>query len=241
MNLLERLLVLVAVRACSALCFQLSAGSLRGSLQSSSILRTPSRDSLFPRMLGNLFSNFKAPKLGATSPAVGRPKKVKFGALEVSEMGIGTWSWGNQLLWGYDPSMDPEIQQVFDLCVDKGVTLFDTGDSYGTGKLNGQAEKLLGKFMSDYAAKNGGKRPYVGTKFATYPWRLTADSLVNACKESSARLERPVDIGQIHWPAANYAPWQERALWDGLVKMYKEARTAENFYSTDSQLYLKHV
>jgi pyridoxine 4-dehydrogenase len=137
--------------------------------------------------------------------------------------------------------MDPEIQQVFDLCVDKGVTLFDTGDSYGTGKLNGQAEKLLGKFMRDYAAKNGGKRPYVGTKFATYPWRLTADSLVNACKESSARLERPVDIGQIHWPAANYAPWQERALWDGLVKMYKEARTAENLYSTHSPLYLKHV
>jgi len=42
-------------------------------------------------------------------------------------------SWGNQLLWGYDESMDPEIQQVFNLCVDRGVTLFDTGDSYGTG------------------------------------------------------------------------------------------------------------
>ena len=42
-------------------------------------------------------------------------------------MGIGTWSWGNQLLWGYDESMDQEIQQVFDLCVDSGITLFDTG------------------------------------------------------------------------------------------------------------------
>ena len=26
--------------------------------------------------------------------------------------GLGTWSWGNQLLWGYDESMDPELQQV---------------------------------------------------------------------------------------------------------------------------------
>ena len=82
-------------------------------------------------MVGNIFDNFKArlPKGSA-----GIPSKVKFGELEVSEMGIGTWSWGNQLLWGYDESMDPEIQQVFDLCVDKGITFFDTGDSYGTGQ-----------------------------------------------------------------------------------------------------------
>ena len=152
----------------------------------------------------------------------GRPRQVQFGELKVSEMGIGTWSWGNQLLWGYEESMDPEIQAVFDLCVDRGITLFDTGDSYGTGKLNGQAEKLLGKFMKDYAARNGGKRPYIGTKFATYPWRLTAESLVAACQESAERLQRPVDVGQIHWPAASYAPWQERALWDGLAKMYNE-------------------
>jgi aryl-alcohol dehydrogenase-like predicted oxidoreductase len=63
------------------------------------------------------------------------PKKVSFGELEISEMGIGTWSWGNQLLWGYEESMDPEIQEVFDLCVSRGVTFFDTGDSYGTGVL----------------------------------------------------------------------------------------------------------
>ena len=67
---------------------------------------------------------------------------------------------------------------------------------FGAGKLNGQAEKLLGRFMTEYAAANGGKRPYIGTKFATYPWRLSADSLVSACKESSERLQRPVDVGQ---------------------------------------------
>jgi hypothetical protein len=50
--------------------------------------------------------------------------------------------------------------------------------------------------MKEYAAANGGKRPYIGTKFATYPWRLSADSLVSACKESSERLQRPVDVGQ---------------------------------------------
>lgn len=31
-----------------------------------------------------------------------------------------------------------------------------------------------------------------------------------------------IAIGQLHWSAANYAPLQERALWDGLVGMYEE-------------------
>lgn len=29
-------------------------------------------------------------------------------------------------------------------------------------------------------------------------------------------------IGQLHWSTANYQPFQERALWDGLVRMYDE-------------------
>lgn len=27
-------------------------------------------------------------------------------------MGLGTWSWGNQFLWGYKESMDTELQEV---------------------------------------------------------------------------------------------------------------------------------
>lgn len=29
-----------------------------------------------------------------------------------------------------------------------------------------------------------------------------------------------IGIGQLHWSTANYAPFQEQALWDGLVAMY---------------------
>ena len=72
------------------------------------------------------------------------------GPLTISPMGFGTWAWGNQLLWGCEESMDNELQQVFDLAVDNGVNLFDTADSYGTGRLNGQSEKLLGKFIREY-------------------------------------------------------------------------------------------
>lgn len=45
---------------------------------------------------------------------------------------------GNRFLWGYEESMDPELQEVFNLVVKSGINVFDTADSYGTGKLNGK-------------------------------------------------------------------------------------------------------
>lgn len=46
--------------------------------------------------------------------------------------------------------MDSELQQTFNLAVENGIYLFDTADSYGTGKFNGQSEKLLGKFIREF-------------------------------------------------------------------------------------------
>ncbi|EXB41095.1 putative oxidoreductase [Morus notabilis] len=151
-------------------------------------------------------------------------QKVKVGPLNVSPMGFGTWAWGNQLLWGYQESMDIELQRTFNLAVDNGINLFDTADSYGTGKLNGQSEKLLGKFIKEY---QGQKRVQddivIATKFAAYPWRLTPSQFVNACRASLDRIEiEKIGIGQLHWSTANYAPLQEKALWDGLVAMYEK-------------------
>lgn len=76
--------------------------------------------------------------------------QVKVGPLSVSPMGFGTWAWGNQLLWGYQESMDAELQQIFNLALENGINLFDTADSYGTGRLNGQSERLLGKFIQEF-------------------------------------------------------------------------------------------
>jgi pyridoxine 4-dehydrogenase len=135
-------------------------------------------------------------------------------------MGCGTWAWGNRLLWGYDESMNERLQEVFNLCVSSGVTLFDTGDSYGTGKLNGQSEKLLGKFTKDYTGV-GKENICIATKLAAYPWRLTRGSMISACGASAQRIGRNVDLVQMHWSTANYAPWQERALLNGLADLYE--------------------
>ncbi|XP_022722979.1 pyridoxal reductase, chloroplastic isoform X2 [Durio zibethinus] len=151
-------------------------------------------------------------------------EKVKTGPLTVSPMGFGTWAWGNQLLWGYQQSMDSQLQQVFNLAVENGINLFDTADSYGTGRLNGQSEKLLGKFIREFRGKKRIKDEIViATKFAAYPWRLTAGQFVEACRASRDRMQiEQIGIGQLHWSTANYAPPQEFALWGGLVAIYEK-------------------
>ncbi len=141
--------------------------------------------------------------------------------LTLPKMGCGTWAWGNRLLWGYDESMDEQLQGVFNLCVSSGVTLFDTGDSYGTGKLNGRSELLLGRFSEEYQGINK-QDVCIATKLAAYPWRLTRQSMVSAGKASAKRLGRNIDLVQMHWSTANYAPWQEGALLDGLADLYQQ-------------------
>lgn len=149
-------------------------------------------------------------------------QKTKISAqLSLPPLGCGTWAWGNQLLWEYDKSQDQQLQQVFNLCVDNGVTLFDTGDSYGTGKLKGRSEQLLGQFCHEYQGEEKANI-CIATKLAAYPWRLTRQSMVSACGASAERLGKPVDLVQMHWPTANYAPWQENALLDGLADLYEQ-------------------
>ncbi|GAB4238155.1 MAG: aldo/keto reductase [Stanieria sp.] len=140
--------------------------------------------------------------------------------LSLPVMGCGTWAWGNRLLWGYDQSMDQQLQQVFNFCVENGVTLFDTGDSYGTGRLNGRSEILLGKFSQAYTSKNQANI-CLATKLAPYPWRLTRGAMVAAGKASAKRMGR-IDLVQMHWSTANYFPWQEWQLLDGLADLYEQ-------------------
>ncbi len=85
----------------------------------------------------------------------------------------------------------------------------------GTGKLEGRAEALLGEFA---AASPRGANAFVATKLAPYPSRLTAASFVEAARASARRLRRAqLDVVQAHWSTANYAPWQEDALLQGLA------------------------
>ncbi|KAJ4803506.1 NAD(P)-linked oxidoreductase superfamily protein [Rhynchospora pubera] len=195
-----------------------------GAPSSCSCLRRSAISSLHPHRRHSSTTNSTVRASLRLGPLIWPWEKVKVGPLSVSPMGFGTWAWGNQLLWGYQESMDMVLQDAFNLALKNGINLFDTADSYGTGRLNGQSEKLLGKFISEFPGQsNVRENVVIATKFAAYPWRLTPGQFVNACKSSLDRLQvDKIGIGQLHWSTANYAPLQEKALWDGLVAMYEK-------------------
>jgi pyridoxine 4-dehydrogenase len=167
---------------------------------------------------------------------------VQAGPIQISALGCGTWSWGNRLLWGYDPSQDDEIYQAYRTVRDAGVTVFDTADSYGTFDLNGRAEILLGNFERRYISESSNQEqssPYwnfisslskpsksirsqqIATKLAPYPWRLTRESIVKAAVSSLERLgQDKLSIAQLHWSTSKYLPQQESALWEGISDVY---------------------
>ncbi|KAG2432713.1 hypothetical protein HYH02_006696 [Chlamydomonas schloesseri] len=149
---------------------------------------------------------------------------VPLGELQVSPMGLGTWSWGNRFLWGYDEKMDAELQEVFNLVVKNGINVFDTADSYGTGRLNGKSELLLGQFIREYPGSDRVRdNIHIATKFAAYPWRVLPGNVVAACKGSLRRLGlQQLSVGQLHWSTANYQPLQELALQAGLADCYEQ-------------------
>mmetsp|Transcript_5616 Transcript_5616/g.16581 ORF Transcript_5616/g.16581 Transcript_5616/m.16581 type:complete len:365 (+) Transcript_5616:189-1283(+) len=136
-------------------------------------------------------------------------------------LAVGTWQAGNKLLYDYSSERDDELLAAWDLAAERGVRYFDTGDSYGTGDIEGNAELLLGRF----AKRN--QDALVHAKLATYPWRLRAEDFVAACDASLARLgaEQVALVGQ-HWSAETYGLGgiQDPAVYAGLASCYKSGR-----------------
>ena len=125
-------------------------------------------------------------------------------AVRVTPIGIGTWSWGDSIVWKYGSGYaEQEIEDAFQTALRSGVTFFDSAEMYGRGK----SEKFLGQFV-----RASGAPVTVATKFMPLPWRLTKNSLLDALRRSLDRLgmER-VDLYQIHWPLhlAGMRRWME--------------------------------
>ncbi|MFM8525790.1 MAG: aldo/keto reductase [Cyanobacteriota bacterium] len=141
------------------------------------------------------------------------------------EIAVGTWAWGNQFLWGYAPDRDPELQATFKRAVDLGLTVFDTADSYGTGRLQGRSEALLGQFAAALPEERR-RTITVATKLAPFPWRLGRHGFDRAFQASRQRLQGKLDRVQLHWSTARYAPWQEDPLIDGLADLLEQGQVS---------------
>ena len=127
----------------------------------------------------------------------------------ISTVGIGTWAWGDRLMWGYGGKSfdDADIRDAFDVSLENGTNWFDTAEVYGMG----QSERFLGKFLSTTT-----KEVLVATKFFPFPWRVCKGALIRSLKKSLKRLQRnAVDLYQIHVP---FAQWRKPAYVSTLAK-----------------------
>lgn len=146
----------------------------------------------------------------ASQPALAAPAQAA-SSLSIPPFGVGAWAWGDTLFWGYDQKKDGDLSEVFDYCVDNGVTFFDTAEVYGLGR----SEQLLGQFCKSNAKA---KDVTIATKFAALPWRTKASDVIDAARRSTDRLGRPIDLYQIHFPS----PWANEKYWDGLGQAVDE-------------------
>ncbi|AIQ98200.1 aldo/keto reductase [Prochlorococcus sp. MIT 0801] len=142
-------------------------------------------------------------------------------------IGFGTWAWGNKLVWGYKAETDNILlKKTFFDAIDGGLDLVDSADSYGTGSLFGQSEKLIGDFLEELP-KRKLKKITIATKLAPFPWRIGRNGLNNAFQESNQRLKGNMTRVQLHWSTYRYAPWQEEQLLNGLGDLYEEGLIKE--------------
>jgi aryl-alcohol dehydrogenase-like predicted oxidoreductase len=114
--------------------------------------------------------------------------------LQVIEMGLGAWQWGDRVMWQYGRTHSEEdVRKAFDVSIAEGIRFVDTAEVYGSGR----SERLLGRFL-----KETEQPVLVATKFFPMPWRFSKQAFPNALKHSLERLGlESVDLYQIHWPS----------------------------------------
>ena len=127
-----------------------------------------------------------------SSGTVGR---VSLGAtgIEIPEMGVGVWQWGDTRFWGYGKEYgETDIRGAFQACLARGLDFFDTAEVYGSGA----SERNLGRFI-----RESGRTVVVASKFVPFPWRLRRQAVLGAAQASLRRLglER-IDLFQMHFP-----------------------------------------
>lgn len=138
------------------------------------------------------------------------------GPFQVAPLGVGTWAWGDRMVWGYGGEFgDRDLREAFDASVAAGITLFDTAEVYGGGR----SETLVGTFVKETKAN-----VVVATKCFPFPWRWGKYALRWALRRSLRRLGvASIGLYQMHWPfpPVPISTWMDAmadAVAEGLVK-----------------------
>jgi len=135
--------------------------------------------------------------------------------LHAVEFGLGSWQWGDRLIWQYGQTHgDEDCRAAFEVSLEAGIRFVDTAEVYGSGR----SERLLGQFL-----KETDQPVLVATKYFPFPWRLRKKSLIKALRGSLERIgTESVDLYQIHQP---YSLLPIENLMEALAEAVKEGLT----------------
>ncbi len=141
--------------------------------------------------------------------------------LEVSEISLGTWAFGNKVYGGVDEK--DGIKTIHE-GIDLGVNLFDTAPQYGTSEQDGVAEIVLGK-----ALRGRRNKAIISTKFGRNPTiaegvsQFYKSRIIDSVDESLRRLQTDyIDVLFFHSP---FSPSEiNDDVWEGIEQVKKQGK-----------------
>lgn len=141
--------------------------------------------------------------------------------LEVSEISLGTWAFGNKVYGGVD---EKDGVKTIHEGIDLGINLFDTAPQYGTPEQDGVAEIVLGK-----ALKGKRDKAIISTKFGRNPTIAKGASqfyksrIIDSVDESLKRLQTDyIDVLFFHSP---FSPSEiNDDVWQGIEQVKKQGK-----------------
>lgn len=117
--------------------------------------------------------------------------------LYVSEMSIGTWGLSGE---SYGPVTESDAAAVIERCIEMGMTLVDTADAYGGGKMEALLGRLLEKNDAITIVTKGGTDRTIDPPRK----RFDAEYLRASVERSRKRLRRDtLEVYLLHNPSAD--------------------------------------
>lgn len=118
-------------------------------------------------------------------------RQIKKLDIKASVVGQGTGQFGTYA-WGYCSQFNnSDINDIISSCIDAGINIFDTSETYGDGR----SESLLGMNIKKYSRDDF----VLISKVA--PWNLRFNNVIKSCELSLKRLQtNSIDIYMIHYP-----------------------------------------
>lgn len=109
---------------------------------------------------------------------------------------IGTWSWGNTLIWDYGIDFtSSDLSRLFTAALAAGNRYFFTNESFSDGR----SEEILGTLAEAEADA------FIATKFQPRPWRFGRRDFEKALAHSLKRLRREtVDLYLLLYPKQDF-------------------------------------